>query len=152
MMKKILLAGLIIAGAVLAGPPSCIKTSGPDFSQVESDAFQVAVNRRYPIFYSEKRPFFMESKDVPDFTIIANGMMIAPVHTRLIADPGWATKLSGSAGKMNFVLLAANDRSAGWDTAHQPGGKLKVGLDYLHSDLKEKQTGNKIFAVDIYNL
>ena len=92
----------------------------PDFSQVESDAFQAAVNRRYPIFYSEKRPFFMESKDVLDFTIIANGMMIAPVHTRLIADPGWATKLSGSAGKMNFVLLAANDRSAGWDTADQP--------------------------------
>ena len=35
-------------------------TVNPDFSQVESDAFQVEVNQRYPVFYSEKRPFFME--------------------------------------------------------------------------------------------
>src|SRR5262249_28373172 len=35
-------------------------TINPDFSQVESDAFQVQVNQRFPIFYSEKRPFFME--------------------------------------------------------------------------------------------
>src|SRR4030095_13951767 len=32
-------------------------TINPDFSQVESDAFQVQVNQRYPIFFSEKRPF-----------------------------------------------------------------------------------------------
>src|SRR5213594_730231 len=31
-------------------------TINPDFSQVESDAFQVQVNQRYPIFYKEKRP------------------------------------------------------------------------------------------------
>lgn len=94
----------------------------PDFSQVESDVFQVEVNRRYPIFYSEKRPFFMESKEVMDFSIINNGMMLAPVHTRLIIDPGWAGKLSGSSGKMNFALLAANDRSAGraWDQGVNP--------------------------------
>jgi hypothetical protein len=36
-------------------------TINPDFSQVESDAFQVEVNQRFPIFYSEKRPFFMEA-------------------------------------------------------------------------------------------
>lgn len=35
-------------------------TVNPDFSQVESDAFQVEVNQRYPVFFSEKRPFFME--------------------------------------------------------------------------------------------
>jgi hypothetical protein len=35
-------------------------TVNPDFSQVESDAFQVQVNQRYPLFFSEKRPFFME--------------------------------------------------------------------------------------------
>ena len=34
-------------------------TVNPDFSQVESDAFQVEVNQRYPVFFSEKRPFFM---------------------------------------------------------------------------------------------
>ncbi|HLQ76482.1 MAG TPA: DUF5916 domain-containing protein, partial [Terriglobia bacterium] len=35
-------------------------TINPDFSQVESDAFQVQVNQRFPVFFSEKRPFFME--------------------------------------------------------------------------------------------
>ena len=35
-------------------------TVNPDFSQVESDAFEVEVNQRYPVFFSEKRPFFME--------------------------------------------------------------------------------------------
>src|SRR4051812_6589610 len=31
-------------------------TINPDFSQVESDAFQVEVNQRFPLYYSEKRP------------------------------------------------------------------------------------------------
>lgn len=85
----------------------------PDFSQVESDVFQVEVNQRYPIFYSEKRPFFMEGMNVFDFSTIMDGLMIAPVHTRRILDPGWAAKLSGTAGKMNFAFLAANDRAPG---------------------------------------
>ncbi|UCH95218.1 MAG: carbohydrate binding family 9 domain-containing protein, partial [Candidatus Aminicenantes bacterium] len=94
----------------------------PDFSQVESDAFQVEVNRRYPIFYSEKRPFFLESKEVLGFTIIKDSMMVSAVHTRRIVDPGWAGKVSGSAGKLNFAVLAANDRSAGrpWDVGVNP--------------------------------
>lgn len=92
-------------------------TVNPDFSQVESDAFQVEVNQRYPLFYSEKRPFFMESKEVLDFSVVKWGLMPAPVHTRRIVDPGWALKLSGSAGKMSFALLAANDRVPGQDSA-----------------------------------
>ena len=39
-------------------------TVNPDFSQVESDAFQVEVNQRFPIFFSEKRPFFMEGAGI----------------------------------------------------------------------------------------
>lgn len=97
-------------------------TINPDFSQVESDAFQVEVNRRYPVFFSEKRPFFMESKEVLDFTIIKESMMVDPIHTRRIVDPGWAFKLSGSSGKLNFSLLSADDRSVGqpWDTGLNP--------------------------------
>ncbi len=88
-------------------------TVNPDFSQVESDVFQMEFNRRYPVFYSEKRPFFMESKDVLDFSVIKESMMILPIHTRFIADPSWALKLSGSARKLNFAFLAADERSAG---------------------------------------
>ena len=46
-------------------------TINPDFSQVESDAFQVQVNQRFPIFYSEKRPFFMEGMGL--FNIAGTG-------------------------------------------------------------------------------
>ena len=102
----------------------------PDFSQVESDVFQVEVNQRYPLFYSEKRPFFMEAQDVLDFTIVHDsmaslleyGMLVSPIHTRRILDPGWAAKVSGSFDKLNFAVLAANDRSAGrpWDIGINP--------------------------------
>jgi hypothetical protein len=97
-------------------------TVNPDFSQVESDAFQVKVNQRYPVFYSEKRPFFMESKEILDFSIVRWGMMLEPIHTRTIVDPGWAAKFSGSSGKLNFILLAANDRSPGvtWENGINP--------------------------------
>ncbi|MCP4152740.1 MAG: hypothetical protein GY757_33715 [bacterium] len=88
-------------------------TVNPDFSQVESDSFQVETNRRYPIFYSEKRPFFMEGMEVFDFGKVNAGMMVASIHTRHIADPGWAAKLSGSTGKMSFALLTSNDALPG---------------------------------------
>ncbi len=97
-------------------------TINPDFSQVESDAFQVLVNQRYPVFYSEKRPFFMEGMDVLDFGLISQGMMVSAVHTRRIIDPGWAAKLSGTTGKMAFNVLASNDNAPGqaWEGEDNP--------------------------------
>ena len=63
-------------------------TVNPDFSQVESDAFQVQVNQRFPIFFSEKRPFFMEGLGL--FNMAGSGgdsNMRSAVHTRRIVDP-----------------------------------------------------------------
>ena len=90
-------------------------TLNPDFSQVESDTFQVEVNRRYPIFYVEKRPFFMEGFKIFDFglTVINDmqlGMMTEAVHTRRIVDPSWAAKVTGTVGKLNFGVVAADDQ------------------------------------------
>ena len=56
-------------------------------SQVESDAFQVEVNERFPVFYSEKRPFFMEGAGL--FSLATtntgdNGLRRA-VHPQLVA-------------------------------------------------------------------
>ncbi len=113
-----------IGAAIKYGITSSITaeaTINPDFSQVESDVFQVEVNRRYPIFFSEKRPFFMEGKDVFYFGILppqARGSMFSAVHTRNIIDPGWAAKLSGTSGKMNFAVLAANDQAPGQPWAY----------------------------------
>jgi len=87
-------------------------TINPDFSQVESDAFQVQVNQRFPIFYSEKRPFFMEGMGL--FNIAGtggDGNMRTGVHTRRIINPAWGSKLTGTAGKVTFGLLDASDKS-----------------------------------------
>ena len=35
-------------------------TVNPDFSQIESDRPQIEVNQRFPLFFSELRPFFVE--------------------------------------------------------------------------------------------
>jgi hypothetical protein len=97
-------------------------TLNPDFSQVESDAFQVEVNRRYPIFYSEKRPFFMEGTDIFNFFTIPYGYIQTAVHTRQIVDPLWGAKLTGTLGKTAIGILAAGDEWPGfqWDSGSNP--------------------------------
>jgi len=87
-------------------------TVNPDFSQVESDAFQVQVNQRFPIFYSEKRPFFMEGMGL--FNLAGSGgdgNMATAVHTRKIINPSWGTKLTGTQGRFTFGVLNASDAS-----------------------------------------
>jgi hypothetical protein len=91
-------------------------TYRPDFSQVESDAFQMQVNRRYPVFYSEKRPFFMEGMGM--FQLAGSGgdgNMQSAVHTRRILNPLFGVKLTGTAGRMNFATLSASDEAPGKD-------------------------------------
>jgi hypothetical protein len=85
-------------------------TVNPDFSQVESDAFQVEINQRYPVFFSEKRPFFMEGAGL--MTLAGSAMdssMISAVHTRRIVNPGLGVKLTGSVGQLQFATLSALD-------------------------------------------
>jgi hypothetical protein len=96
-------------------------TINPDFSQVESDAFQVQVNQRFPVFFSEKRPFFMEGMGL--FNIAGtggDGNMRTAVHTRRIIDPIYGSKLTGTIGKTAFGVLNAVDDS--------PGGSACAGL------------------------
>jgi hypothetical protein len=85
-------------------------TINPDFSQVESDAFQVQVNQRYPIFYAEKRPFFMEGIGL--FSVAATGgdfNMRTAVHTRHIVDPAWGAKVTGTSNRLSFGFLHSLD-------------------------------------------
>jgi len=87
-------------------------TINPDFSQVESDAFQAQVNQRFPVFFSEKRPFFMEGMGL--FNIAGtggDGNMRTAVHTRRIVDPIYGSKLTGTIGKTAFGVLNAVDDS-----------------------------------------
>jgi len=73
-------------------------TVNPDFSQVESDAGQVDENLRYALYYSEKRPFFLEGNE--HFIIAATQAseldpITSIVHTRTIINPIADVKLTG---------------------------------------------------------
>ena len=78
----------------------------PDFAQVESDQLVVTANQRFPIFFSEKRPFFLEGIDIFN-------TQIAAVHTRSIIDPVFAVKLTGKVGRNTFGMLVASDNAPG---------------------------------------
>jgi hypothetical protein len=90
-------------------------TLNPDFSQVESDAFQVEVNQRFPVFFSEKRPFFMEGAGLFNLAGNAQGdaSMLYAVHTRRIGDPLFGAKLTGSFRRVTFGTLTAVDQAPG---------------------------------------
>jgi len=78
----------------------------PDFAQVESDQLVVTANQRFPIFFDEKRPFFLEGIDIFQ-------TQIAAVHTRAIIDPDYAVKLTGKVDRNTFGLLLASDNGPG---------------------------------------
>ena len=83
-------------------------TVNPDFSQIESDRPQIEVNQRFPLFYSELRPFFVEGAEIFRFQA-----PVTVVHTRTIVDPDYGAKLSGQAGRFSLGVLTANDQAAG---------------------------------------
>ncbi len=78
----------------------------PDFAQVESDQLVVTANQRFPIFFAEKRPFFLEGIEIFQTQIFA-------VHTRSIIDPDFAVKLTGKVKRNTFGLLLASDNGPG---------------------------------------
>ncbi len=81
-------------------------TYNPDFAQVEADATVVTANQRFPIFFQEKRPFFLEGKEIFE-------TLVSAVHTRTIVDPDHALKLTGKQGRTSFGLLYASDNAPG---------------------------------------
>ncbi|MBK8464821.1 MAG: hypothetical protein IPL32_03240 [Chloracidobacterium sp.] len=78
----------------------------PDYAEIEADAPVVAANQRFPIFFQEKRPFFLEGKDIFESPL-------QPFYSRTIVDPDFAVKLTGKKGKNTFGLLAASDNAPG---------------------------------------
>ncbi|HEU4388690.1 MAG TPA: DUF5916 domain-containing protein, partial [Blastocatellia bacterium] len=81
-------------------------TANPDFAQVEADQPVITANQRFPIFFDEKRPFFLEGIDIFQTPVTA-------VHTRTIIDPDLAVKLSGKTGRNTFGLMMASDNAPG---------------------------------------
>ena len=81
-------------------------TLNPDFNEVESDAPQVTANRRFEVFFPEKRPFFIENFD---FFQTEDNLFFS----RRIRDPEYGARLSGTIGTWKMGALAIDDRAAG---------------------------------------
>jgi len=78
----------------------------PDFAEIEADAPVVTANERFPIFFEEKRPFFLEGADT-----FRSPLQI--FNSRTIIDPDVAAKLTGKVGKNSFGFLVASDNAPG---------------------------------------
>jgi hypothetical protein len=109
-------------------------TYNPDFSQVESDSFQVLVNQRYPIFYSEKRPFFMEAGNLFNVSGLGDGdnNMLMVFNTRNIVDPEWGLQVNGESGKFAFGILGAGDEWPGRDYGADEDPNPNLGENELY--------------------
>jgi len=83
-------------------------TLNPDFSQIESDRPQIDVNQRFPLFFPELRPFFLEGQEIFD-----SPGPVTFVHTRTIVDPRFGAKLTGKVGKTMLGLVVADDEAPG---------------------------------------
>lgn len=74
----------------------------PDFSQIEADPNFIDNNLRFPLFLSERRPFFLEGRE------LFNGHLL---YTRSIVNPLYGLKLTGKVKKVSVAVLHALDET-----------------------------------------
>jgi hypothetical protein len=126
-------------------------TANPDFSQVEADVGQVTVNRRFALFFPEKRPFFLEGLeqfDTPN----------ALIYTRNIVSPVAGAKLTGKVGGTALAYIGAvDDNDPLVPNSDHPivnllrlrrdlGASSTLGLAY--TDRMEGDAYNRVLGVD----
>ena len=134
-------------------------TVNPDFSDIESDQPQFTVNQRYPVYFPELRPFFLENANY--FTTPSP---IALLYTRNIVRPEFGARVTGKMGHTNIGLLAIDDREPGeiyssGDPLHNKRAYITAGrvsqdfgkgtsISALYTDYEFGQGWNRIGGVD----
>lgn len=101
-------------------------TINPDFNIIEADGLEIDVNNRYPRYYQERRPFFIEQTN--PFQTDINVF-----YTRQIVNPIVGAKLSGSFSRTAVFALAAVDEAV-------PGDR------FFHSGTAAIKTENTLFG------
>jgi hypothetical protein len=121
-------------------------TYNPDFSQIETDRAQIEVNQRFPVFYPELRPFFLEGQDIYQISAPAP---LALVHTRTVVDPRYGAKLTGKIGNTSLGFMVANDEAPGRVDDHNSpahGQAAKVVLGRVRYDLYSESHVGVVFT------
>ena len=126
-------------------------TVNPDFAEVESDAGQIVNDPRRALFFSERRPFFLDG--IEQFTV-PNQL----IYTRRIADPLTAAKVTGRRGRTSVAYLSAiDDEQVSFTRTENPlynilrvqhdiGGASRAGLLYTNRD--DGRFSNQVLGVD----
>lgn len=81
-------------------------TINPDFSQLELDVVELSRNNRFALFKQEKRPLFLESRDL--LNTLSNSL-----YTRAINDPLWALRSTWRAEDLAATALITHDKGGG---------------------------------------
>ncbi|MGA3372705.1 MAG: carbohydrate binding family 9 domain-containing protein [Terracidiphilus sp.] len=134
-------------------------TVNPDFSDIESDQPQFTVNQRYPVYFPELRPFFLENAN-----FFTTPSPLALLYTRNIVHPEFGARLTGKLGHTNIGLLAIDDREPGetviaGDPLYKKRAYITVGrvsqdfgkgssIAALYTDYEFGQGWNRIGGVD----
>ena len=79
----------------------------PDFSQIEADARRLEINSPFVFYYPEKRPLFMERKDIFD-------SHLPVVYTRTINDPVAVLKFTGDLYNNEIGYILSRDDQTLW--------------------------------------
>jgi hypothetical protein len=114
----------------------------PDFAQVEADQLVVTANQRFPIFFPEKRPFFLEGIDIFQTPVTV-------VHTRAIVDPDVAVKTTGKLGRNTFGLMVASDNGPG-NLSADDRGALNACVDLRALDPRVKCNNERLLDKNAY--
>ena len=134
-------------------------TVNPDFSDIESDQPQFTVNQRYPVYFPELRPFFLENAN-----FFTTPSPLTLLYTRNIVHPEYGARLTGKLGHTNIGLLAIDDREPGetvssGDPLYKKRATIAVGrvsqdfgkgssISALYTDYEFGQGWNRIGGVD----
>ncbi|MGZ5496123.1 MAG: DUF5916 domain-containing protein [Candidatus Aminicenantales bacterium] len=117
--------------------------ANPDFSQVEADVAQLQINRRFALYYPEKRPFFLEGAD----------LFLTPVQavfTRTVADPLWGTKLTGKTGRTAMGFFADQDEITNLVfPANQGSAQASLGQDAYGGVFRLRQDVGKMSTLGV---
>src|SRR5437667_3224232 len=134
----------VTTGLSLAG------TVRPDFSQVEGDVPQIQFNPRVALFFTEKRPFFLDGLELFNTPVQL-------IYTRRLVDPSAAVKLTGQTGAMTIATLSGVDGTVASAGADHPllnavrlrrniGGQNLLGIVY--TDRVDGSSFNRVAAAD----
>ncbi len=106
-------------------------TYNPDFSQVESDVAQIDVNTTFALFFPERRPFFLEGREIFSTDAL--------IYTRSINDPILAAKLTGKIGDYTIGYVLARDERSPFIVPFEDNSEFALGGRSVSNILRVKR-------------